>query len=80
MGVHLAWHGMTEESLEAAISEVLGDPGYQAAVARLRYNIVNHFCYDGHAHRQSHYIDGQSQLSHVCAACCPILSQTLGMW
>ena len=29
-------------------------------------------------HRQSHYIDGQSQLSHVCAACCPILSQTLG--
>ena len=25
-------------------------------------------------------IDGQSQLSHVCAACCPILSQTLGMW
>ena len=36
VGVHLAWHGMTEESLEAAISEVLGDPGYQAAVARLR--------------------------------------------
>ena len=29
-------------------------------------------------HRQSHYIDGQSQLSHVCAACCPIPSQTLG--
>ena len=36
VGVHLAWHGMTEESLEAAISEVIGDPGYQAAVARLR--------------------------------------------
>ena len=39
MGVHLAWHGMTEESLEAAISEVLGDPGYQAAVARLRLGV-----------------------------------------
>ena len=35
IGVYLHWHGMTEETLESAIHQVLDDPCYQASVTKL---------------------------------------------
>ena len=49
-----------------------------APPSRRLLNVLQNLLILSPPHRQSHYIDGQSQLSHVCAACCPIPSQTLG--
>ena len=35
VGLRLEWHGMTEESLESALLEVLTNPEYQSAVDQL---------------------------------------------
>ena len=38
VGQQVGWHGMTEDSLHTAVTEVLGDSSYQEAVTRLRYS------------------------------------------
>ena len=38
VGRQVGWHGMTEDSLHTAVTEVLGDSSYQEAVTNLRYS------------------------------------------
>jgi len=35
IGVQLNWHGMTEDTLESAIHQVLDDPSYQTSISKL---------------------------------------------
>jgi glucuronosyltransferase len=41
LGLKLDWHSLTEESLGAAVEEVVGGPGYQAAVERLQRRVLD---------------------------------------
>ena len=41
VGIQVNWHGMTEDSLLSAITEVLEDPEYQSSVSRLSELIMD---------------------------------------
>ena len=41
IGVYLDWHGLSEETLESAIHQVLDDPTYQASITKLSHLIMD---------------------------------------